>query len=80
MYTFRTQLLALHFHYLLPLLKCPRLRPHFLDSTAHIEYVEYLTPTHKPSTPHATPFPCLPYRTVELPPPPYTPASQLPHA
>ena len=43
MYTFRTQLLALHFHYLLPLLTCPRHRPHFLDGTAHIEYVEYLT-------------------------------------
>ena len=43
MYTFRTQFMALHFHYLLPLHRCPRHRPHFLDGTAHIEYVEYLT-------------------------------------
>ena len=43
MYTFRTQFMAIHFHYLLPLLRCPRHRPHFLDGTAHIEYVEYLT-------------------------------------
>ena len=43
MYTLRTQFMALHFHYLLPLLRCPRPRPHFLDGTAHIEYVEYLT-------------------------------------
>ena len=43
MYTLRTQFMALHFHYLLPLLRCPRHRPHFLDGTAHIDYVEYLT-------------------------------------
>ena len=42
MYTFRTQLLALHFHYLLPLITCPRHKPHSLDGTDHIEYVEYL--------------------------------------
>ena len=63
MYTFRTQLLALHFHYLLPLLTCPMHRPHFLDGTAHIEYVEYLTPTHKSSTHPCDPSPLssLPY-------------------
>ena len=43
MYTFCTQFMALHFHYLLPLLRCPRHRPHFHDGAAHIEYVEYLT-------------------------------------